>query len=588
MSIERLVSYLFPIRRKSTGCCHSSQPNQLPGMGDIQKRIDDQPVIEGRRGRGRSKRWHQFLQLPSPAEAESWMKQNRVPPTYSSIVEQQPIGKKLFDSFCELDHTLSACIQFLEAVSDLDAIEEGHREDTMRQVYEDYIAVHSKSRTPVVSEKAAKEVEKHLHSGSEPLRLPLTLFNGCEREVLEFLKGEPFRNFLDSPYFVRYIQWKALEQQPVTEEFYRQYRVLGKGGFGQVLACQNKGTGKMYAVKKLDKKRVKKMKAEELVLTEKYALEHVNSRFVVSLICTFQTKKELCMVMTLMDGGDLKYLIYHKPGISLWQATFYAAQIALGLQHLHEARLAYRDMKPENILVDEDGNVRISDLGLAVQILDEKCIGGKAGTVGYMAPEVVAHQKYAFMPDWWGLGCVLYEMIAGAAPFRKHLQNVSSKEVERRVLETEEEYSGVFTADARLLCKQLLTKDPKARLGYCRGAEEIKEHPFFAGMNWKRLELGQISPPFVPDPQTVYAERTSNIDDFSPVKDVCIDMSDDDFYAKFATGRASIAWQKDMLETAFDDVNAMNPMGGLVLTDKPEEKAKDQGFFRRLFGKRHT
>ena len=72
------------------------------------------------------------------------------------------------------------------------------------------------------------------------------------------------------------------------------------------------------------------------------------------------------------------------------------------------------------------------------------------------------------------------------------------------------------------------------------------------------------------------------------MKDVSIDMSDDDFYAKFATGRASIAWQKDMLETAFDDVNAMNPMGGLVLTNKPEEKAKDQGFFRRLFGKRHT
>lgn len=559
-------------------------------MGDwIDDAIRDLPVIEGRRGRGRSKKWHQFLQLTSPAEAESWWKQNRTPPTYLSIVEQQPIGKKLFHCFCGLDPTLSACSQFLEALGELEAIEVRHQNDKLRQVYEDYIAVQSKCRIPVISEEAARAVEKQLHSGGGPtLRSPLTLFRECEREVLEFLKGEPFSNFLHSPYFVRYLQWKALEQQPVTEDFYRQFRVLGKGGFGQVLACQSKATGKMYAVKKLDKKRVKKMKAEELVLNEKYALEHVNSRFVVSLICTFQTKHELCMVMTLMDGGDLKYYIRHmgKPGIPLEHATFYAAQIALGLQHLHEARVAYRDMKPENILVDKDGNVRISDLGLSIQIQEGKCVTGKAGTVGYMAPEVVAHRKYTFMPDWWGLGCVLYEMIAGEAPFRKHRENVSSKEVEKRVQEKEEDYAGAFTAETQLLCKQLLTKDPKARLGHSRGAVEIKEHPFFGGMNWKRLELGQIKPPFVPDPGCVYAEKAHHIDEFSPVKDVSIDMSDDEFHTTFATGRVSIAWQEEMLETAsFDDVNDINAMDGLVLP-KPAKKVQDQGFFQRLFGRK--
>ena len=559
-------------------------------MDFIEKMMDDLPVIEGRRGRGRSKKWHQYLQLPSSAEAASWWKQNRSQPTYLSIIEQQPVGKKLFHTFCGQDLTLSACIQFLEALNELEAIEVRHRNDKLIQVYKDYIAVESKSRTPVVSEEAAKAVERQLHSEKGAVGSPLTIFKDCTRDVLEFLKGEPFRTFLDSPYFLRYLQWKALEQQLVTEDHYRQYRVLGKGGFGLVLACQDKATGRMYAVKKLDKKRVKKMKAEKLVLSEKYALQHVNSRFVVSLICAFQTRHELCMVMTMMDGGDLKYHIRHmgKPGISLERATFYAAEIALGLQHLHEARVVYRDMKPENILVHEDGNVRISDLGLAVRILEEKCITGKAGTVGYMAPEVVNHQKYTFMPDWWGLGCVLYEMIAGRSPFRSRGENVSNGEVERRVQEKEEEYSGMFTVEAQLLCKQLLTKNPKSRLGHSRGAEEIKEHPFFGGINWKQIELGRVKPPFVPDPACVYAEKTQKIDEFSPVKDVSIDMSDDEFYTKFATGRASIAWQKEILETAFDEVNDLNAMESPVLA-KPVGKVQDHGhgFFNRLFGKRH-
>ena len=118
---------------------------------------------------------------------------------------------------------MSACIQFLEALNELEAIEVRHRNDKLRQVYEDYIAVESKSRTPVVSEEAAKAVERQLHSEKGAVGSPLTIFKDCTRDVLEFLKGEPFRTFLDSPYFLRYLQWKALEQQPVTEDHYRQY-----------------------------------------------------------------------------------------------------------------------------------------------------------------------------------------------------------------------------------------------------------------------------------------------------------------------------------------------------------------------------
>ncbi|XP_063963871.1 G protein-coupled receptor kinase 5-like [Lytechinus pictus] len=111
------------------------------------------------------------------------------------------------------------------------------------------------------------------------------LFNECRIVVREYLKGEPFKEYQDSMYYSRFLQWKWLERQPVTKNTFRQYRVLGKGGFGEVCACQVRSTGKMYACKKLEKKRIKKRKGETMALNEKILLQRVNSRFVVSILC---------------------------------------------------------------------------------------------------------------------------------------------------------------------------------------------------------------------------------------------------------------------------------------------------------------
>ena len=130
----------------------------------------------------------------------------------------------------------------------------------------------------------------------------------------------------------------------MTKNSFRVYRVLGKGGFGLVHACQSKPTGKMYALKKLEKKRVKKRKGEKLALNEKQILERVNSRFVVTLAYAYQSKDALCMVLTLMNGGDLRFHIHNigSPGLSYERTIFYAAEIASGLSHLHACRIAYR------------------------------------------------------------------------------------------------------------------------------------------------------------------------------------------------------------------------------------------------------
>lgn len=152
--------------------------------------------------------------------------------------------------------------------------------------------------------------------------------------------------------------------------------------FLQVCAVQVKNTGQMYACKKLCKKRLKKKGGEKMALLEKQILEKVNSLFLVNLAYAYDTKEHLCLVMTLMNGGDLKYHIYNigydgkgvDKGIEMKRIVHYTAQITTGILHLHAMDIVYRDMKPENVLLDSQGQCRLSDLGLAVEIAPGKSV----------------------------------------------------------------------------------------------------------------------------------------------------------------------------------------------------------------------
>lgn len=218
------------------------------------------------------------------------------------------------------------------------------------------------------------------------IELDKNLFQQVLDRLNSILYKEPFEQFINnSMYFYRYLQIKHLERVPITKNTFRMYRVLGKGGFGEVCACQSRATGRMYACKKLEKKRIKKRKGEQMAMNEKKILQKCNSRFIVSLAYAFETKDSLCLILTLMNGGDLKFQIHHIMGhFSEQRALFYAAEIICGLEHLHSNRIVYRDLKPENILLDDAGHIRISDLGLAVEVPESEFIKGRVGTVGYM------------------------------------------------------------------------------------------------------------------------------------------------------------------------------------------------------------
>ncbi|KAM9609134.1 G protein-coupled receptor kinase 5-like isoform 1-T1 [Morphnus guianensis] len=565
-----------------SGCCygwgHPSAPSSSPqgprpkggrgwaaaapraGQGARRGEKETRCLREGGGGKrkGRSKKWREILRFPHISQCDELRK--GLEQDYGSLCQKQPIGRLLFRQFCETRPELLRCIRFLDAVADYELSPDEKRKEMGEEIIRRFLKQESPDFLPEVGQPHASRCLQDLQKS--PCK---DLFSSCLRPLHEYLSRDPFADYRDSMYFDRFLQWKYLERQSVTKDTFRQYRILGKGGFGEVCACQVRATGKMYACKKLEKKRIKKRKGEAMALNEKQILEKVNSRFVVSLAYAYETKDALCLVLTIMNGGDLKFHIYNmgNPGFEDERVVFYAAEICCGLQHLHQEGIVYRDLKPENILLDDDGHIRISDLGLAIKIPEGETIRGRVGTVGYMAPEVINNERYAFSPDWWGLGCLVYEMIEGQSPFRARKERVKREEVEKRVQEDQELYSDKFSEDAQAICKLLLAKDPKQRLGCgADGAAEVKRHPFFRTINFKRLEAGIMTPSFVPDPRAVYCKDVLDIEQFSTVKGVNLDQTDNDFYAKFATGSVSIPWQNEMIETeCFKDLNVFGPSG---------------------------
>jgi serine/threonine protein kinase len=202
-------------------------------------------------------------------------------------------------------------------------------------------------------------------------------------------------------------------------------------------ACKKGTTGTLYAMKVMNKKRIKAKKSEQLALNERSCLAAVDSPFVVNLKYSFQTKDDLYLILDLMTGGDLSFHLSQKGRFEPEECLYYAARIMLGLQALHDQNYVYRDLKPENLLIAEDGRVKITDLGLATQVTPR--LHGAAGTRGYWAPEMLRRNEkgkrmnYDHRVDWFSYGCVVAEMICGCNPFRSEsalkfgLSNASSK-----------------------------------------------------------------------------------------------------------------------------------------------------------------
>ena len=285
----------------------------------------------------------------------------------------------------------------------------------------------------------------------------------------------------------------------VTLEDFNLLKVLGKGSFGKVLQVKKKDTGEIFAMKILEKEAVLEKYQLEHTKAERHILEAVQHPFLVGLRFAFQNEAKLYMVLDFLNGGELFFHLKSSGRFSVARSKLYAAEIILALEHLHSLGIIYRDLKPENILMEATGHIRLTDFGLAKeQISDNSSAHTFCGTPEYLAPEVLTSQGHGRAVDWWSLGTLLFQMMAGLPPF--YHQNINK--MYNNIVKAPLVFPDYFPDLAKDLLTKLLDRNPDTRLGSGPSdAAEIKAHPFWDDVDWAKLLAKEVEAPFKPNVQ---------------------------------------------------------------------------------------
>lgn len=277
-------------------------------------------------------------------------------------------------------------------------------------------------------------------------------------------------------------------------------KVLGKGSYGKVLLVKKAGEideGKVYAMKMLRKDHVIRRNQVEHTKTERQVLESISHPFIVHLHYAFQSPKKLHLVLEYCPGGELFFHLSRAGRFSEGRCRFYASEICLAISFLHGRKIIYRDLKPENLLLDNEGHVKLTDFGLSKQgIEDNVSATTQCGTPEYLAPEILSKSGHGRAVDWYSLGAIMFEMLTGLPPF----YTKDREQLFRRIQAEEPRYPSYIGAVTRHLLSGLLCKKPERRLGGGRGdGEEVQGHEFFGEVDWIATYNRQLRPPFQPN-----------------------------------------------------------------------------------------
>lgn len=323
-----------------------------------------------------------------------------------------------------------------------------------------------------------------------------------------------------------------LQRQRLGMDDFEPLTIIGRGAFGEVRLCRMKSTGEIYAMKKLKKSEMLNRGQVEHVRAERNLLAEVDSRCIVKLHYSFQDSEYLYLIMEYLPGGDMMTLLMRKETLSEEVARFYIAETVLAIESIHKHNYIHRDIKPDNLLLDKDGHMKLSDFGLckpldcsALSTVHEEDsspegdlrghadIDGHSqfsrphwtqqeqlqhwkqnrrtlaystvGTPDYIAPEVLLKKGYGLECDWWSLGAIMFEMLVGYPPFCSDDQMTTCRKIIywRKYLKFPEEAR--LSLEARdFMCRLLC--DVEHRLG-TRGINEVKAHPWFRGVPWEKL-----------------------------------------------------------------------------------------------------
>ncbi|KAK0240470.1 putative cyclic AMP-dependent protein kinase catalytic subunit [Armillaria nabsnona] len=272
--------------------------------------------------------------------------------------------------------------------------------------------------------------------------------------------------------------------------------VLGTGTFGRVLLVRHRGstgTQSHFAMKVLRKTEIVRLRQVEHVNAERYILSRVHHPFVVDLFATFQDSLNVYMLMSYVPGGELFTHLRRAHRFTPDVTRFYLATIILALKYLHSFNIIYRDLKPENLLLDSRGYLRLTDFGFA-KIVDDRT-WTLCGTPEYLAPEIIQSDGHGKAADWWACGVLCYEMLVGYPPFFDE----SPYGIYEKILNGHIHWPKSMDPLSKSLVKAFLNPDRTQRLGnMIGGPQDILDHSWFRGVDWDALERREINAPIVP------------------------------------------------------------------------------------------
>jgi len=269
---------------------------------------------------------------------------------------------------------------------------------------------------------------------------------------------------------------------------------LGCGAFGRVKLCRYPARDQYFALKCQSKRAIVDSGLQEHVLNEMRVMKKVDHPFIAKLYTALQDNKYMYFVLELLLGGELFTHLRNKGKLSEQAARFYAGIVVHAFSSLHSKKIAYRDLKPENLVMDEKGYAKLVDFGLAKQLLSGKT-WTLCGTPDYLAPEIILNEGHDLAVDYWALGVLIFEMVVGAPPFYAE----DPMEVYEKILGGNPAMPSYFTRNLSDLVKKLLRSQQSKRLGNTRGGTAaVIKHKWFSSFDWVSLESGEMKPPYVP------------------------------------------------------------------------------------------
>ncbi|KAG2719228.1 hypothetical protein I3843_03G249300 [Carya illinoinensis] len=374
---------------------------------------------------------------------------------------------------------------------------------------------------------AKQYIENHYKEQMKNLQERKERRNILEKKLVDADVSEEDQNNLLKFLEKKETEYMRLQRHKMGADSFELLTMIGKGAFGEVRVCQEKETGHVYAMKKLKKSEMLRRGQVEHVKAERNLLAEVDSNCIVKLYCSFQDDEFLYLIMEYLPGGDMMTLLMRKDTLTEDEARFYVAEIVLAIESIHEHNYIHRDIKPDNLLLDRYGHLRLSDFGLCKPLdcntLQEQdfSVGNSqngtaqneehplapkrtqqeqllhwqknrrmlaystVGTPDYIAPEVLLKKGYGLECDWWSLGAIMYEMLVGYPPFYSDDPMSTCRKIVnwRTHLKFPEEAE--LSPEAKGLISKLLC-NVNQRLG-SKGADEIKADPWFEGIDWDKI-----------------------------------------------------------------------------------------------------